>query len=517
MGTDTASAATDSPVRTDPWAVAVGATAVLAVVLGVFGSIGVLIDPLAAEFDAPRSHLVLLFAAALSVHSVAARPAGRVLDRRGPRPLLLVAAAGMAFGPLATAAAGSTWVAVGGYGLGLGLASASTWVATTAVVTAAFERRRAAALGLLSAGPAAGGAVLAPVMAALAEARGPRFACVVVAVLGVLACGAGAAVVRDHRPGGRPPAGDGGPAPRAPMRGLRPFLAANLLMSLVVFLPLVHLAGYAADLGLSPAQGAGLLAVVSAVSATTRLGTGWLATPRTLPWLYLVSHGLVAAAFATWALAGRPTALPVLTGAAALFGAGYGAWLSLGPAMLAATSDPRHLGRALGTFASVVGAGGVIGPVLAAPLLGTVPVVALAGCAVVALGAAAVSCTIAMGADGSDPCVTRTTALGEWACRRAVPARRVTSGTAASWRYRRGHVPGVPRPQAQALRRPREAEHPPNSDGGERTRRHIGSSHVRVDRVRPRVRVPRAAAVVRPVDPARAGRFAESGRGRRSP
>ena len=57
---------------TGSWVVAAVATAVLAVVLGVFGSIGVLIDPLADAYAAPRAQVGLLFAAALSVHSLAA-------------------------------------------------------------------------------------------------------------------------------------------------------------------------------------------------------------------------------------------------------------------------------------------------------------------------------------------------------------------------------------------------------------------------------------------------------------
>lgn len=381
----------DSTVTVDarggsaPWMVAGVATTVLAVVLGTFGSIGVLIDPLAAEFTAPRTQLVLLFAAALSVHSLAAPAAGRAMDRWGPRPLLATAAAGMAFGLLAPATASTVWVAVGGYGLGLGLASASTWVATTATVSAAFARRRPAALGLLTAGPAAGGVVLAPVMAVLAEERGPRFACAVLAALGVLVCAAGALLLGPGR--GAPPTVTGDTAVRLPERGLRGFYAASLLMSLVVFVPLVHIVGHAGDLGLSPAHGAALLAAVSAASAAARLGAGWLVTPRTLPSLYRACHLSVAAAFVVWALAAA--APPMLFAAAVLFGAGYGAWLSLGPVVLASTCAPHRLGRALGTLASVVGIGGVVGPVLAAPLIATAPAASLGGCAVVALAAAA--------------------------------------------------------------------------------------------------------------------------------
>ncbi|MHA6779797.1 MFS transporter [Pseudonocardia saturnea] len=367
---------------TGPWLVAGTATTVLAVVLGAFGSIGVLIDPLAAAYGAPRSHLVLLFATALAVHSLTARGAGRAVDRWGPRPALAVAAAGIGAGMLAPATATTTWVAVAGYGIGLGLASACTWVATTTVVSAAFTDRRAAALGLLAAGPAAGGVVIAPAAAALAVTGGPRVACAVLAVVGTAVCAAGALLIGDHRGSLRPTTEDAGSA--ATGRDARRFHAAGLLMGLVVFVPLVHLAGVAVDLGLTPAHGAALLALVSTMSAAARLGAGRLATPRSLPRLFLASHGLVAAGFAAWALAGPSTALPVLTGVALLFGTGYGAWLSLAPAILAARTDPRRLGRALGTHATAVGIGGVLGPVLASPLLASAPLPTLGGCAALA-------------------------------------------------------------------------------------------------------------------------------------
>jgi MFS family permease len=373
------------------WVVAAVATAVLAVVLGVFGSIAVLIDPVATAYGVPRAHTALLFAASLAVHSLAAREAGRVLDRWGPRPLLTVAAAGMAVGPLTLAAAPTVWLAIAGYGTGVGLASACAWVATTGVVSAEFHRHRSAALGLLTAGPAAGGAVLAPAMAALADTHGPRLTCVLIAMFGFTACLAGVLLLGGHR-APAPTASGGDPGASVQEPGSRGFLLAGLLMSLVVFIPLVHITASATELGLSTGHGAVVLAVISAASAAARLGAGWLATPTTLPSLYRAAHILVAAAFGIWALTAQAAplhAFPMLLVVAALFGAGYGGWLSLGPAVLAATCPPARLGHALGTLASVVGIDGVIGPVLAGPLLQTAAPALLAGCAIAALAAAA--------------------------------------------------------------------------------------------------------------------------------
>jgi MFS family permease len=164
----------------------------------------------------------------LLVHALTAPVAGAAVDRWGPRPLLAVAGLGMAIGLPAPAIASELEVAVVGYGLGLGLAAAATWVATTVSGSVAFDRRRSAALGLLLAGPAAGGTLLAPALTALIEAQTPRVACAVLAALGSGVC-AVATVLLPARPHGqeaRPaPAHHRAARPEAP--GLRRFYAAR--------------------------------------------------------------------------------------------------------------------------------------------------------------------------------------------------------------------------------------------------------------------------------------------------
>jgi len=81
-----------------------------------------------------------------------------------------------------------------------------------------------------------------------------------------------------------------------------------------------------------------LLAVVCVFRAATRIGVGWLATPTRLPSLYRAAHVLVAVSFGAWALTApaRTSTLAMPLIVATLFGAGNGAWLSLGRAVLAA-------------------------------------------------------------------------------------------------------------------------------------------------------------------------------------
>jgi MFS family permease len=158
-------------------------------------------------------------------------------------------------------------------------------------------------------------------------------------------------------------------------------------MSLVVFLPLVHVAGHAVDLGLTPAFGAVLLAIVSGVSAVARLGVAWVVAPQRMTALFRTAHLVVVVAFVVWAAAGPGSAPVVLVVFAVVFGIGYGGWMALSPALLAASARRSRLGRAQGALAAVTGLGGALGPLLATPLLAAAPRQALLAAAVVALAA----------------------------------------------------------------------------------------------------------------------------------
>jgi MFS family permease len=370
-----------------PWHTAAAGTVALAVVLGAFGSVGILIDPLAAEYGVPRAALVPMFGLAFLVHSTTAPLLGFAADRWGPRPLLAAAAVAIGGGLAAPALlVGQAWLAVAAYGAGLGIACAGTWVATTSAVGAWAGRRGARGIALLTAGPAAGGMVLAPAIAAVAEAHGPRFTYLTLAALGAVTCAAAAVLVHRHPSSADAgPREDSTPAPAIPVRRL---YAAALLTSLVMFLPLVHVAGYAVDLELTPAFGAALLAIISGVSAVARLGVAWVVAPHRLNALFRAAHLIVVLAFVVWATAGPGMGPVPLVAFAVVFGIGYGGWMALSPALLAAAAQRGRLGRAQGTLAAVNGIGGAVGPLLATPLLADAPRPALLGAAAVVLVAA---------------------------------------------------------------------------------------------------------------------------------
>ena len=130
--------------------------------------------------------------------------------------------------------------------------------------------------------------------------------------------------------------------------------------------------------------------VISTASAVTRVLAGRLVPPGGLRAGYRLAHLPIAAGFGVWAVSGGDAAFPLLIAAGMLFGAGYGAWLALGPALLAQTCASGRLGGALGTLAAAIGIGGVAGPVLTGPLLVAAPAALWLGSAAIALIAVAV-------------------------------------------------------------------------------------------------------------------------------
>ena len=117
-------------------------------------------------------------------------------------------------------------------------------------------------------------------------------ALVAVAALGFTACVTGAVLLRGHRAPTQPTSGTGTGAANAatadsPAPGSPGFLLAGLLMSLVVFIPLVHITASATRLGLSPGHGAAVLAVIG------EAGEVGLSGPAGLPF----AHGLTSS---TW-------------------------------------------------------------------------------------------------------------------------------------------------------------------------------------------------------------------------
>ena len=148
-----------------------------AVALGLRGTIGLLVKPWEAEFGWDRAAVSLTASVGFVVYGVAQALAGRWADRTGPRVIFAASIALLGVGAAAVSSIVTLWQAYLIFGvlimLGVGGASSPT---SAVAVARWFTARRGLALGVVSAGSAAGQLVLVPIVAALMGAIGWRAA-----------------------------------------------------------------------------------------------------------------------------------------------------------------------------------------------------------------------------------------------------------------------------------------------------------------------------------------------------
>jgi len=279
-----AEAPAESRVSYPGWRVAVASC--FGVMAG-FGSIliysfGIFLKPLNAEFGWPRETIATAFACASFTLGICSPLLGHLLDRFGPRRVILacVTIFGFAFGSLAfltphRAHLFAVFILIGAVGNGtaqMGYARAvSTW----------FERRRGFAIALMMA-DSGGGAILVPIVSQwLIGAYGWRAA---YAVLGLTALGVGlplaAFFIREkagaRERGSRVPQ-TGASVREALRRRAFWILAATLFLAAMATTSTVtHLAALLSDHGITARGASYAVSALGGASLCGRLLTGWL-------------------------------------------------------------------------------------------------------------------------------------------------------------------------------------------------------------------------------------------------
>lgn len=309
---------------------------------------------------------------------------GRVSDRWGRKPVLIVSLVGTAVGSLLTGLAGSLWLLFAGRILD-GISGASVSVAQAAVTDVAAPRERARLLGLL--GAAFGvGFVVGPALGALAALGDRRLPFLVAAAIAAV----NAAVAVRRLPETRRaavPAGDDGEADAAGAEGAAVAAGARtgggvLRLLVVAFTALVAFSAFEATfalfgadrfgltlgstgvvfvgigIGLVVVQGALIRPVVARFGETATLGAGLLLNAAGLGVLALAS---------SW---------PVLVAALALLVTGQGLVTPTLASVVAGRAPDGRRGAALGYQQSAGGLARVVGPALGGVLFQHVGVAA---------------------------------------------------------------------------------------------------------------------------------------------
>lgn len=351
------------------------------VVFGVAYSFGAFFDSMSDEFGSGKGLTALLFSATTFLYFVLGVFTGRWSDRVGPRPVLATAIVTLGGGLYLTSIAGSIWLGLAAYSIGVGIAVACGYVPMVAAVGAWFERHRTTALGVAVAGIGTGTLVMAPISSWLIDEYGWRSAYRILAVGGMVLLAACYVVAA-------PPPGRAVAEPPRPIRelighrGFRSLYISALLMSVALFVPFVFLASYAEERDLSSSLGALLVGLIGGSSIVGRLGLGAIASRVGVMRLYQGCFAAMAVSFAIWFVAGSSAAMLVVF--AVVLGVAYGGFIALSPAVAAQLFGTVGLGGVLGAIYTAAGVGGLVGPPAAGALIDATDryslTIAIAGC-----------------------------------------------------------------------------------------------------------------------------------------
>jgi MFS family permease len=364
------------------WVMVAAAFAGMFTAFGIAYSFGAFLQPMADEFGASRGTTSVFFALTSLTYFGLGALSGVAVDRYGPRRVLLVGGLALGGGLAATSQVGSLWLGLATYGLGVGIGVACAYVPMVAVVGGWFERRRTLAIGVAVTGIGLGTLTVAPLAAALIGNLGWRSTHLLLGVVGagvLLVC---ALVVA------RPPVQSGpaaltlGEAVRD--RDYRRLYLAMVLMAVALFVPFVHLPGYAEGAGVDEVAAAALVGVIGAASIAGRLVLGAVAARTGVTRAFRGCFLAMGGSFALWLVGGSYWVLVLF---AVVLGVGYGGFVAIGPAVVAERFGTPRLGGLLGVLYTSVGIGSAFGAPLAGAAIDAsgsyVP--AVAGCLVLGI------------------------------------------------------------------------------------------------------------------------------------
>ncbi len=349
------------------WLTVVASFLASAVTLGTAYSFGAFFESMSDEFGSASGETAVIFGLTTFSFFGLSLVTGRLMDRHGPRLVLLIGAVAMFAGLLLTSRVDSLGVGYVTYGAGVGIAAACGYVPMVAMVGGWFVRHRAVAVGLAVAGIGVGTMVMSPLSAALVDRYGWRDTYVIFAI-------GGAAVLLLCIPLADRPPGDGGPQPSRfgdawRSRVFRQIQLSAFALGLALFVPFVFVGQYAKDRDIGSVRAAVLVGVLGGASVLSRVGFGSLVRVFGSFRLYRACYLIHGVSFVVWLLAGSSYA--ALVAFVLVLGVGYGGFVALGPIVIADRMGVAGLGSILGLLYTAPGLGGLIGPPAAGWLIDT--------------------------------------------------------------------------------------------------------------------------------------------------
>jgi MFS family permease len=263
---------------------------VLALIVSTIGGVGmwsvvVALPAVQAEFGVPRADASLPYTLTMLGFGVGGIVLGRLSDRFGILPPVLIGIFCLAFGYAAAASASTLWQYSLAHGLLIGFGSSATFAPLLADTSHWFVRRRGIAVAIIASGNYLAGTLWPSVVQHFIETNGWRqtlfgisIFCAVTMLPLVLALRRRAPMEHDDAAS----TCTRNTAMRSRPLGLPPQALQNLLIvagvccCVAMSMPQVHLVAYCGDLGYGAARGAQMLSLLLGCGIVSRLVFGWI-------------------------------------------------------------------------------------------------------------------------------------------------------------------------------------------------------------------------------------------------
>jgi MFS family permease len=356
-----------------PWLVVGSVWITLAIASGLYFSFPVFFVALVEEFGWSRGATAAAFSISSVVQGVISPLVGMLVDRLGPRRVMLGGAAllGLACVLSSRVTSLATLYLMVGVLAAIGSCAVS-WVPTGALIARWFTERRGSMMGLAFSGMGAGVLAMGPLAQWLIAGHGWRAAYLVLGIgtlavlLPLIWLGVREAPAPPPRPGGERPIerpddrGDVGDALRT--RAFWALFFAYLCTPLAVFSVVTHSVAFAVDHGFPRLFVAGIFGLTGLLSVVGRIGFGFAADRIGRATSATISYGCTAAGTLCLLTLEISPHAGALYAYALLFGLGFGA---RGPIITAIASQlfpGRRFGAIYGFLSVGNGIGGGVAP-----------------------------------------------------------------------------------------------------------------------------------------------------------
>ncbi len=246
--------------------------------------VSVVLPQVQAEFGIGRADASLPYTLMMICLGLGGLWTGKMADRHGLTPVLLLGAAAVCAGFVGAGMAGSIWIFGLAHGLMGLIGSAATFAPLMADTALWWNRRRGIAVAICASGNYIAGSVWPPIVQHGIDTIGWRSTYTAMGLF----CGLGMALLalrmRQRPPlvlaapaavaGGAPVVDRSRPFGLPPARAQALLFVAGLACCVAMSMPQVHIVAYCTDLGFGAARGAEMLSIMLASGIVSRLVSG---------------------------------------------------------------------------------------------------------------------------------------------------------------------------------------------------------------------------------------------------